>query len=47
MPAHISLALSLVRRARDILIGAPALLAWQTLEAKNLPNNADASCNAQ
>ena len=36
LPAHISLALSLVRRARDILIGAPALVAWQTLEAKNL-----------
>jgi putative membrane protein len=36
MPAHISLALSLVRRARDILIGAPALLAWQALEAKHL-----------
>ncbi len=36
MPAHLSLALSLVRRARDILIGAPALLAWQALEAKQI-----------
>jgi len=47
MPAPISLALSLVRRARDILIGAPALLAWQTLEARNLPNNRSTSCNVQ
>jgi len=47
MPAPISLALSLVRRTRDILIGAPALLAWQTLEARNLPNKANTSCSAQ
>ncbi len=36
MPAHLSLALSLIRRARDILIGALALLAWQGLEARHL-----------
>jgi putative membrane protein len=36
MPAHLSLALSLIRRARDILIGAPALLVWQGLEASRL-----------
>lgn len=33
---HLSLALSLIRRARDILIGAPALGAWQGLEARQL-----------
>jgi putative membrane protein len=36
MPAHLSLALSLIRRARDILIGAPALIVWQGLEARDL-----------
>ncbi len=36
LPAHLSLALSLIRRARDIIIGAPALLVWQGLEARNL-----------
>jgi putative membrane protein len=36
LPAHISLALSLVRRTRDILIGAPALVAWQAREARGL-----------
>jgi putative membrane protein len=32
--APVALALSLVRRARDWLIGAPALLAWQALERR-------------
>ena len=36
MPAHVSLGLSLIRRARDIIIGAPALLAWQAIEAHRL-----------
>jgi len=36
LPAELSLALSLIRRARDILIGAPALLLWQALEAREL-----------
>jgi putative membrane protein len=36
IPAHVSLALSLVRRARDISIGVPALVSWQILEAKAL-----------
>jgi putative membrane protein len=36
IPAHLSLALSLIRRARDIIIGAPALLVWQALEARQL-----------
>lgn len=36
MPAHLSLGLSLLRRARDIVIGAPALLAWQVIEARRL-----------
>ena len=30
--SDVSLALSLIRRARDLLVGAPALLAWQGLE---------------
>jgi glycosyltransferase 2 family protein len=36
IPGHFSLALSLIRRARDIIIGAPALLLWQALEAREL-----------
>jgi hypothetical protein len=28
-----ALALSLIKRARDLVIGAPALLVWQRLEA--------------
>ena len=40
MPAHLSLALSFIRRARDITIGVPALLAWQALEARGLGGGA-------
>jgi uncharacterized membrane protein YbhN (UPF0104 family) len=36
IPSHLSLALSLIRRTRDLLIGAPALLVWQALEARRL-----------
>jgi len=36
MPAHLSLSLSLVRRARDIVVGAPALASWQAVEAAAL-----------
>ncbi len=36
MPAELSLGLSLLRRARDIIIGAPALIAWQVAEARSL-----------
>jgi putative membrane protein len=36
MPAPLSLALSLLRRARDLVIGAPPLLVWQALEARRL-----------
>lgn len=36
IPAPLSLALSLLRRARDIAIGGPALLVWQGVEAKRL-----------
>nr|WP_295740951.1 lysylphosphatidylglycerol synthase domain-containing protein [uncultured Acidocella sp.] len=36
VPPHLSLALSFIRRARDILIGAPALAIWQGLEARRL-----------
>jgi putative membrane protein len=34
VPADISLAVSLVRRARDIAIGIPVLLVWQFVEAR-------------
>jgi uncharacterized membrane protein YbhN (UPF0104 family) len=36
MPAHLSLSLSLIRRARDIIIGAPSLLLWQGFEVRKL-----------
>jgi uncharacterized membrane protein YbhN (UPF0104 family) len=36
MPAHLSLSLSLLRRARDIVVGAPALASWQVAEAAAL-----------
>jgi len=35
-PPEIALAVSLVRRARDITLGVPILLVWQTLEARRL-----------
>ncbi|HVW22384.1 MAG TPA: lysylphosphatidylglycerol synthase domain-containing protein [Opitutaceae bacterium] len=40
LPAPLSLALSLVRRARDILLGGPALLSWQAIEAARLRRRA-------
>ena len=36
IPAPVSLSLSLLRRARDIAIGAPALASWQVAEARAL-----------
>ena len=33
---ELSLAVSLLRRARDLILGAPALLAWQGLEGARL-----------
>ncbi|HJS87592.1 MAG TPA: lysylphosphatidylglycerol synthase domain-containing protein [Acetobacteraceae bacterium] len=36
MPAHLSIGLSFLRRARDIIIGAPALGAWQVMEVRQL-----------
>lgn len=36
MPAHMSLGLSLLRRARDILLGVPALISWQAVETSRL-----------
>lgn len=32
LPAELSLAISLIRRARDLLVGGPPLAAWQALE---------------
>ena len=36
VPAEAALALSLIKRAADLVIGAPGLLAWQTLEGRRL-----------
>jgi putative membrane protein len=34
MDAHVSLALALVKRAREVLYGVPALLSWQWVELR-------------
>ncbi|MEO8714646.1 MAG: lysylphosphatidylglycerol synthase domain-containing protein [Acetobacteraceae bacterium] len=34
VPAELSLAVSLIRRARDVTVGIPILLAWQVLEVR-------------
>jgi putative membrane protein len=36
VPPELSLAVSLVRRARDLVVGIPILLLWQALEVKRL-----------
>jgi putative membrane protein len=36
LPPEIALALSLLKRARDLTIGVPALLAWQLVESRRL-----------
>lgn len=36
IPAYLSIGVSVLRRARDIVIGAPALMSWQAIEAKRL-----------
>lgn len=36
LPAEAALALSLAKRARDIMIGIPAILVWQASEARGL-----------
>jgi len=36
VPAEAALALSLVRRARDLTIGVPVLLLWQIMEGRRL-----------
>jgi len=45
LPADMSLALSLLKRARDLAIGVPALLIWQVFEGhrlvKGAPNGTD------
>ena len=33
---ELALALALIKRARDIVIGAPVVLAWQALEGRRL-----------
>ena len=36
VPPELSLGVSLVRRARDLVVGIPILLLWQTFEARRL-----------
>ena len=36
IPSELGLAVSLLRRARDVLAGVPALIVWQVLEGKGL-----------
>jgi glycosyltransferase 2 family protein len=36
VPPELSLGVSLVRRARDLAVGIPILLLWQTFEARRL-----------
>jgi hypothetical protein len=36
VPPELSLAVSLVRRARDVVIGVPILLIWQYVEMRRL-----------
>jgi len=36
IPAHLGLALSLARRVREMMLGVPALLAWQVFEGRRL-----------
>jgi hypothetical protein len=42
LPAEAALALSLLKRARDIVIGIPVLLAWQLLEGRRSQARASA-----
>src|SRR5581483_11402961 len=36
VPPHLSLSLSLIRRARDLMIGVPALAVWELAEVRRL-----------
>lgn len=38
LPPHIGLALSLIKRCREILLGLPGLLVWQLLESRHSAN---------
>jgi putative membrane protein len=40
LPAEVSLGVSLLRRARDIVLGVPILMIWQGVEAKRLAEEA-------
>ena len=41
LPPEISLAVSLLRRARDLVVGVPILLLWQAIEMRRLKAGAD------
>jgi len=43
LPPEMALALSLLKRGRDLAIGIPALLAWQALEGGALFRRRDAA----
>ena len=36
VPAEVALAMALIKRVPDLVLGIPALLAWQTLEGRQL-----------
>jgi hypothetical protein len=39
VPPDIALALSLLKRARDLVVGVPSLVAWQAMESRRLMRN--------
>jgi len=43
VPPELSLAVSLIRRARDVAVGVPILLLWQVLEARRLGTRSEAT----
>ena len=36
IPAEVALAMALIKRVPDLVLGVPGLLAWQTLEGRQL-----------
>jgi uncharacterized membrane protein YbhN (UPF0104 family) len=36
IPAEVALAMALIKRVPDLILGVPALLGWQALEGKHL-----------
>ena len=46
IPPEVSIGVSLVRRARDVVVGVPILLMWQFVEVRRLRNAPAASAQA-